>query len=195
MYPLKSSVFLLLLFLCVQWAHGKIELILSDLGTDKCNSEQVKALDDKFYGTDCGGENLLPSVEWFQRNSETKSYAMTVTSIINSKVVTHLLAWNIPSHVNLINHSTNFDELEAVTGLNSFGEAKYTGPCASAMEEESNCLLFTLYALKTDHIEMSQDADYFELMAYLKSMSRDEKGLLDRLSLYAMTIPKRRIPS
>ncbi|GAB66292.1 hypothetical protein PCYB_084530 [Plasmodium cynomolgi strain B] len=179
----------------VLWAHAKIELILSDLGTDKCNSEKVKALDDKFYGADCGGENLLPSIEWFQRNSETKSYAVTVTSMINSKVVAHFLAWNIPSHVNLINHSTSFDELEAAVGFNSFGEAKYAGPCASAIGEQSNCLLFTLYALKTDHIELSQDADYFELMAYLKSMSRDEKGLLDRLSLYAMTIPKRRISS
>ncbi|KJP85222.1 hypothetical protein AK88_05149 [Plasmodium fragile] len=195
MFPVKSSVFLLLLFLCVEWAHANIELILSDLGTDKCNSEKVKALDDKFYGADCGGENLLPSVEWFQRNSETKSYAVTVTSMINSRVVTHFLAWNIPSHVNLINHTTSFDELEAAVGFNSFGETKYTGPCASAMEEESNCLLFTLYALNKEHIELSQDADYFELMAYLKSMSRDEKGLLHRLSLYALTIPKRRISS
>ncbi|EUD65727.1 hypothetical protein C922_03975 [Plasmodium inui San Antonio 1] len=195
MSSLKSSLFLLLLFFCVEWVHAKIELILSDLGTDKCNSENVKSLDDKFYGADCGGENLLPSVEWFQRNSETKSYAVTVTSMINSRVVTHFLAWNIPSNVNLINHSMSFDELEAAVGFNSFGEAKYTGPCASAIEEESKCLVFTLYALKRDHIQLSQDADYFELMAYLKSMSREEKGLLDRLSLYAMTIPKQRISS
>ncbi|CAG9479333.1 phosphatidylethanolamine-binding protein, putative [Plasmodium vivax] len=195
MFPLKSSTFLLLLFLCVEWTRAKIELILSDLGADKCNSEQVKALDDKFYGAACGGENVLPSVEWFQRNSETKSYAVTVTSMVSSRVVTHFLAWNIPSHVNLINHSTSFDELEATVGLNSLGEAKYAGPCASAMAEESSCLLFTLYALKSDHIELSEDADYFELMAYLKSMSREEKGLLDRLSLYAMTIPKRRVSS
>ncbi|GAW80779.1 phosphatidylethanolamine-binding protein [Plasmodium gonderi] len=193
MYLLKSGVFLLS-FLCVNLVKAKIELILSDLGTEKCNSENAKALDAQFYGKYCGGKNSLPTVEWFEKNSETKSYAMTITSKNDSNIITHFLAWNIPSHVNLINHSTNFDELEAVIGLNSFNQANYSMPCLDSFTEKmSSCLLFSLYALKTEHIELSQDADYFELMSYLKSMSRDEKGLLDRLSLYAMIIPKQKI--
>ncbi|KAI4839040.1 phosphatidylethanolamine-binding protein [Plasmodium brasilianum] len=195
MFILKCSI-LLYCFFCAKLTFAKIELIQSDFGIEKCNSEKVEALDEKFYEKDCGGENLLPSVEWLDKNSSTKSYAITITSRNHlNTIMVHFIAWNVPAYINLINHSTKFEEINAITGLNSYNKKIYEGPCSNSIQnnEPSECMKFTLYALKNEFIELSEDADYYELMAYLKKMSRTEKIVVDSLSLSSLFIPKRRV--
>ncbi|SOS76448.1 phosphatidylethanolamine-binding protein, putative [Plasmodium sp. gorilla clade G1] len=195
MFNLKYVV-LLWYYLCsVQFIWGDIKLVNSDFGEHHCDSDKVKILDSKFYNKDCGGENALPTFEWLDKNKGTKSYVITLTSMNNSTKVVHFIAWNIPRHINLINNFTNFEEMNAVVGLNSFKKRSYEGPCSTneLQEQSTECLKFSIYALKNERIELSDDADYFELIAYLKRMSREEHIVIDNLYLYSLCIPKKKI--
>ncbi|CRG99888.1 phosphatidylethanolamine-binding protein, putative [Plasmodium relictum] len=185
-------VILLFYFSSVNLILGKVDIIESDFGIEKCDSDKVKILEEKYYEKSCGGENLLPNFEWLDKNSATKSYAITITSINNSNTVVHFVAWNIPAYVNSLNNFTNFKDINAVIGLNSYSKKNYEGPCPKYLDNEpSECIKFTLYVLKNENIELSEDADYFELMAYIKRLSRTENIILDSLSLYSLSIPKK----
>ncbi|SCP04343.1 phosphatidylethanolamine-binding protein, putative [Plasmodium ovale] len=201
-----SKGIILLSFFSANLAFAKVELIQSDYGTEKCDSHKAKMLDGKFYEKVCGGENLIPSVEWMDKNNATKSYVVTVTSprgasstgcvngLRNCNGEVHFIVWNIPPYVNSINHSVDFHEMGATTGLNSHGRRGYNGPCSIIPPSKAiGCMKFTLYALKTEHIELSQDADYFELMAPLKTTSRWKGSVIDSLTLYAPFIPKKNV--
>lgn len=119
-----------------------------DYGEEKCSSSEAKLLDKKFYGELCGGENVLPMIEWIDNNNMTKSYIITLSSIDNSNIVYHLLAWNIPSYINIINKFSIFDENKSQVGINTFNKKNYHGPCyASTNTEHTGCLKLTLYAL------------------------------------------------
>ncbi|ETW51453.1 hypothetical protein PFMALIP_00429 [Plasmodium falciparum MaliPS096_E11] len=85
--------------------------------------------------------------------------------------------------------------MNAVVGLNSFKKRSYEGPCSTneLREQSTECLKFSIYALKNERIELSDDADYFELIAYLKRMSREEHIVIDNLYLYSLCIPKKKI--
>ncbi|CRG95267.1 phosphatidylethanolamine-binding protein, putative [Plasmodium gallinaceum] len=188
----SSYIIILFYFYSSKLILGKVDIIESEFGIEKCNSDKVKILEEKFYSKSCGGENLLPNFEWIDKNSTTKSYVITITSISNSNTVVHFIAWNIPAHVNSLNNFTNFNDINAIIGLNSYNKKNYEGPCYKHLNNEtSECIKFTLYVLKNENIELSEDADYYELMAYIKKMSRTENIILDSLSLYSLSIPKK----
>ncbi|VWU51622.1 phosphatidylethanolamine-binding protein, putative [Hepatocystis sp. ex Piliocolobus tephrosceles] len=177
--------FCCLAFLNLIWA--KIDIVRSDFGLETCNDDKVKILGLDFYENSCGGKNLLPYIEWLDHNSTTKSYLITLTSAIKPTITVHFLAWNIPAFLNTISDSTRFQDIGAVVGLNSYNKRNYIGPCfKNIYNNTSECMKFTLYSLNVEHIDLSEDADYYEVMAYLKSMSRVDGIVIDQLSLYSI---------
>ncbi|CDU16428.1 uncharacterized protein PY17X_0404700 [Plasmodium yoelii] len=184
--------FFLCYLLSVALVFAKIDIIQSDYGREKCISSEAKLLDKKFYGKSCGGENVLPTIEWIDNNDMTKSYIITLSSFDKSDIVYHLLVWNIPSYINIINKFSIFDENKSQVGTNTFNKKNYQGPCyASTNTEPTGCLKLTLYALKKERIELSEDADYHELMSYLRAMSRKENIIIDAISMYSVFIPQK----
>ncbi|SCL98042.1 phosphatidylethanolamine-binding protein, putative [Plasmodium chabaudi chabaudi] len=184
--------FLLCYLFSATFVLAKIDIIQSDYGQENCSSDDAKLLDKDFYGESCGGKNLLPSIEWIDNNNMTKSYIITLSSVSNSNVVYHLIAWNIPSYINTINSFSIFDETKSQVGLNTYNKKNYQGPCHTSINtEHTGCLKLTLYALKKETIELSDDADSHELMSYLRAMSRKENIVIDAISLYSIFIPQK----
>lgn len=169
-----------------------IQIASSDFSSTTCDTSDVFILKDKYYHNECSGQNSLPTFEWIDSNSSTKSYVVTIIGLINSQTKIHFLAWNIPEYITTINSSTNFDDINATVGINMNSNQQYDGPCLEETITEPECLKFTIYALGSEHLDLSEDANYFELMSYIRLKSKTDHLVLDTSSVYAIALSKRK---
>jgi Raf kinase inhibitor-like YbhB/YbcL family protein len=117
-----------------------------------------------FNGFGCSGENRSPALSWSGAPAGTKSFALTVydPDAPTGSGWWHWVVVNIPATVN---------ELPAAAGEQSskslpngamhvrtdFGTKGYGGPCPPAGDKPHR-YIFTLYALKTEKLDLPPDA-------------------------------------
>lgn len=101
-------------------------------------------------GSGCSGQNLAPTLHWYNVPAGTKSFAFTITDV-DAPVADgfhHWIVYNIPRRVTtLYGHGSNpFSE-----GTNDYGTVGYGGPCPPA-DGQVHHYIFTVYALSVTHI-------------------------------------------
>ena len=101
-------------------------------------------------GSGCSGQNLAPTLHWYNVPPGTKSFAFAITDV-DAPVADgfhHWIVYNIPRQVTTLHgHGSNpFSE-----GTNDYGTVGYGGPCPPA-DGQVHHYVFTVYALSVSHI-------------------------------------------
>jgi Raf kinase inhibitor-like YbhB/YbcL family protein len=130
----------------------------------------------------CKGENLAPSLHWFNVPAGTKSFTLTITDV-DAPVAGgfhHWVVYNIPAnHPWLYGHGQNpFSE-----GTNSFGAVGYDGPCPPPTGQPHH-YVFTVYALTVSHIS-GVHLTYSQLMT---KIAADVQGATSIVGLFSLPL-------
>jgi Raf kinase inhibitor-like YbhB/YbcL family protein len=128
----------------------------------KANSMMPKSFE--FNGFGCSGENKSPVLNWSGAPKGTKSFAVTVydPDAPTGSGWWHWVVINIPAGVNGLAgnagalNSTTLPK-GAVQGRTDYGVAAWGGTCPPQGDKPHH-YIFTVYALKTDKIEVPADA-------------------------------------
>jgi len=100
--------------------------------------------------TGCSGQNLAPTLHWYNVPSGTESFAFVISDVDApiSGFFHHWIVYNIPGRVTtLAGHGSNpYSE-----GTNDYGFVGYGGPCPPA-DGQVHHYIFTVYALDTTSI-------------------------------------------
>ena len=117
-----------------------------------------------FNGFGCKGENVSPALEWKNAPKDTRSYALTVydPDAPTGSGWWHWVVVNIPaSAAQLPLGAGSVDgqtlPVGAVQVRTDFGTAAWGGPCPPAGDKPHH-YIFTIYALKTDKLDLPADA-------------------------------------
>lgn len=120
------------------------------------------AMEQVFNGFGCSGKNLSPALSWSGAPPEAKSFALLVhdpDAPTGGAGWWHWLVVNIPAHLNgLAKDAGRADgsglPAGAVQVNTDFGAPGYGGPCPP-VGDKPHRYVFTLYALKTERIDVS----------------------------------------
>jgi Raf kinase inhibitor-like YbhB/YbcL family protein len=151
----------IVLALCVAapaFAAGKFTLKSSEL---KPNG----TLPDKnvFNGMGCTGENTSPQLSWSDPPKDTKSFAVTVydPDAPTGSGWWHWTVYNIPADATELKEGAGSGKADlpagAQQGRTDFGAPGYGGACPPEGDKPHK-YIFTVYALKTDKLELPPDA-------------------------------------
>jgi len=118
----------------------------------------------EFNGFGCSGENKSPALKWSGAPKGTKSFALTVYDpdaptgsgwwhwvVINIPATVH----ELPANAGALNSTTL--PAGAVQERTDFGMAAWGGPCPPKGDKPHR-YIFTVYALKTDKLDVPADA-------------------------------------
>lgn len=117
-----------------------------------------------FNGFGCSGENISPQISWSNAPQDTKSFAVTVydPDAPTGSGWWHWLLLNIPATQTEL--ATNFGaqnefnlDNDVIQIRNDFGIFNFGGPCPP-QGDEPHRYVFTVYALKTDKLDLSKEA-------------------------------------
>jgi Raf kinase inhibitor-like YbhB/YbcL family protein len=117
-----------------------------------------------FNGMGCHGKNVSPALEWEGFPEETKSFAITV---IDPDAPHADGGWRHWTLVNIPADTTALPENASAKGLlpqdaleveNDFDEIHYGGPCPPHGDKPHR-YVFTIYAMKTDHLNLNEHSD------------------------------------
>ena len=118
----------------------------------------------EFNNFGCSGENKSPALKWSGAPKGTKSFAVTVydPDAPTGSGWWHWVVINIPSVVTELTANAgalNSETLPkgAIQGRTDFGVAAWGGPCPPQGDKPHH-YIFTVYALKTDKLEVPVDA-------------------------------------
>jgi Raf kinase inhibitor-like YbhB/YbcL family protein len=128
----------------------------------KANSMMPKSYE--FNGFGCAGENKSPALKWSGAPKDTKSFAVTMydPDAPTGSGWWHWVVINIPASVNELESNAgavNSTTLPtgAVQGRSDYGVAAWGGTCPP-QGDKPHRYIFTVYALKTDKIDVPADA-------------------------------------
>ena len=135
----------------------------------KLSSPEIKAnvmmpKSFEFNGFGCSGENKSPALKWSGAPKATKSFAITVydPDAPTGSGWWHWVVINIPSGITEL--TANAGALNSETlpkGVmqvrTDFGVAAWGGPCPPQGDKPHH-YIFTVYALKTDKLQIPDDA-------------------------------------
>lgn len=116
-----------------------------------------------FNGMGCTGENVSPALEWSNAPADAKSFAVTVydPDAPTGSGWWHWVVYNIPADAHALPEGAGSGKAElpagAMQGRTDFGAPGYGGPCPPPGDKPHH-YVFTVYALKTDKIEVPADA-------------------------------------
>jgi hypothetical protein len=118
-----------------------------------------------FKGFGCEGKNISPALKWSGAPSATKSYAVTVydPDAPTGSGWWHWVVYNIPATATELPEGAGATDGKgalpagAVQGKTDFGSAGFGGACPPAGDKPHR-YIFTVYALKTDKIDVPADA-------------------------------------
>jgi Raf kinase inhibitor-like YbhB/YbcL family protein len=128
----------------------------------KANSMIPKSFE--FNGFGCSGENKSPALKWSGAPKDTKSFAVTMydPDAPTGSGWWHWQVINIPADVTEL--TANAGALNstilpkgALQGHSDYGTAAWGGTCPP-QGDKPHRYIFTVYALKTDKIEVPADA-------------------------------------
>ena len=135
----------------------------------KLSSPEIKAnhmipKSFEFNGFGCSGENKSPALKWSGAPRDTKSFAVTVydPDAPTGSGWWHWVVINIPASVNELPSNAgalNSTTLPAgaVQGRTDYGSAAWGGTCPPPGDKPHR-YIFTVYALKTDKLDVPADA-------------------------------------
>jgi Raf kinase inhibitor-like YbhB/YbcL family protein len=150
-------------------------MVLASLATTsyaggfKLSSSQIKAnsmipSSFEFNGFGCSGDNKSPALKWSGAPKGTKSFALTVydPDAPTGSGWWHWVVINIPANVNALPSNAgavNSTTLPAgaVQVHTDYGVAGWGGPCPPKGDKPHH-YVFTVYALKTDKLEIPANA-------------------------------------
>lgn len=139
-------------------AAGAFKLESPDL------TEGVKLSNALVYnGFGCSGKNVSPALKWNGAPANTKSYALTVydPDAPTGSGWWHWVVFNVPSTVTELaegaGNAGGHLPAGAIQGRTDYGAPGYGGPCPPAGDNPHR-YVFTVFALKTDKIDVPADA-------------------------------------
>lgn len=117
-----------------------------------------------FNGFGCTGKNISPDLTWTPGPKGTLSYAVTVydPDAPTGSGWWHWVVYNIPGNINELppgagNESGEMLPEGAVQGRTDYGTNSFGGACPP-VGDKAHRYIFTVYALKTEKIELPKDA-------------------------------------
>jgi Raf kinase inhibitor-like YbhB/YbcL family protein len=133
------------------------------LKSNSLNAGQMVPEDFIFNGEGCNGKNISPQLEWQGEPEGTKSFAITVfdPDAPTDGGWRHWTVVNIPGNVHKIEQgASNNHQLPqgAVEVESDFEQTQYGGPCPPHGDNPHR-YVFTVYALKAEHLNIDADAD------------------------------------
>lgn len=120
------------------------------------------AIEQVYNGFGCSGKNISPALKWGGAPGATRSFALTVydPDAPTGSGWWHWLVYNIPATVTELAPGAGSAggtlPAGAVQGRTDFGAPGYGGPCPPAGDKPHR-YVFTIYALKTDRIDVPAD--------------------------------------
>ncbi len=157
----KARIVLLLVFCLAASAVHADEFILKSptLGPrEALTGEQV------YNGFGCSGKNQSPALVWTGVPEGTKSFAVTVydPDAPTGSGWWHWIVYNIPANVTEIRAGAGDPSgmllpAGAVQARNDYGAHAFGGACPPPGDDPHR-YIFTVYALKTDKIDVPDDA-------------------------------------
>lgn len=132
----------------------------------------------------CDGDRFLsPPLEFKDIPEEAKSLALIVEDpdvpkeIREDQLFVHWVLYDIPPETSLLNEG---EASIGMFGVNTRGEAKYTGPCPpSEYEPSEHRYIFTLYALDT-MLNLEEGVKKGELIEKMKGHILEEAVLVGK---------------
>ena len=113
----------------------------------------------------CQGTNIAPKLVWKNPPPNTQSFALIMNDPdAPNGNVTHWIVFNLPSNTKALDPKLALP-IEAVTGLNSYNNPGYKGPCPPNGQHR---YFFRLYALDTV-LQLSDTAQYDTVMDAMQS--------------------------
>ena len=133
-------------------------------------------------GSGCSGQNLAPTLHWYNAPAGTKSFAFTITDV-DAPVADgfhHWIVYNIPRQVTTLHgHGSNpFGE-----GTNDYGTVGYGGPCPPA-DGQVHHYIFTVYALSVAHIA----GTHITFAKLIAEISRDVVGATSTIGKFRLPL-------
>jgi len=117
-----------------------------------------------YNGFGCSGGNVSPELRWEHAPKETKSFAVTVydPDAPTGSGWWHWVIFNIPASVTSLPEGAGKpDGGEAPEGsiqsMTDFGQPGYGGPCPPPGDTPHR-YVFTVFALKVDHLPLKKEA-------------------------------------
>ena len=167
-----KGALLLLLSLAFGANAAEFTLTSADVGPDKPLAQEF--VYDKFG---CTGGNQSPALSWHGAPDGTKSFAVALfdPDAIRGRGFWHWLVVNLPAATtNLPRNAGKPDNSNLPTGAvqirNGFRVAGYSGSCPPPSDPPHG-YVYTVYALKTDKLEIPADADSAAVLNLIKEQS------------------------
>ena len=117
-----------------------------------------------FNGFGCTGKNISPAIKWSGAPKDTKSYAITVydPDAPTGSGWWHWVVINLPATTTELPEGAGAGDSKtlpagAVQGRTDFGAPGFGGACPPKGDQPHR-YIFTIYALKTDKLEVPADA-------------------------------------
>ena len=148
-------------------AAFSLPLVAQAGGVFKLSSPDVKATtriaeQHVFNGFGCSGGNVSPALAWSNAPADTKSFALTMydPDAPTGSGWWHWVVYNIPASATGLPAGAGSGAglpAGALQGKTDFGSAGYGGPCPPKGDRPHR-YIFTVYALKTDKLDVPADA-------------------------------------
>ena len=120
-------------------------------------------MESVFNSFGCKGKNVSPQLSWKNAPKETKSFAVTVydPDAPTGSGWWHWTVVNLPANTTSLAKGAGNDPKKlpagAIQGRTDFGKSEYGGACPPEGEQPHH-YIFTVYALKTDKLDLSADS-------------------------------------
>ena len=134
------------------------------LGSPTVKPGSMLAEAQVFNGFGCSGKNISPALSWHGAPAGTKSFAVTVydPDAPTGSGWWHWVVYNIPAGTTQLAEGAGAADGKGLPagsamGRTDFGSAAFGGACPPAGDKPHR-YVFTVYALKTDKLDIPADA-------------------------------------
>ncbi len=177
MKTFNSILVFVLLFSTTLFGQETFTLSSTDIGGEGTKTEE-------FNGFGCTGENQSPQLSWKNAPANTKSFAITMydPDAPTGSGWWHWLVFDISSTTNSIqagagNVSLDLMPKEAIQSITDYGTNGYGGPCPPE-NHGLHQYIITVYALKTDKLELDKNTNAAVVGYYLNNNTIAKASLI-----------------